>query len=96
MQMRSADAGEAKRTNAKKRKTQLKKATLKGAKIEMQKRAKKNNISDQGPTGQTSFRQKVEKTWAKGKKKRTKKANQTRDHLDKHVFSGKSCEILGK
>ena len=54
MQMRSADAGEAKRTNSKKKeKTQLKKATLKGAKNRNAKTCKKNNKSDQGPTGQT-------------------------------------------
>ena len=52
--MRSADAGEAKRTNAKKEeKTQLKKTILKGAKNRNAKTCKKNNISDQGPTGQT-------------------------------------------
>ena len=51
--MRSADAGEAKRTNAKKEKTQLKKATLKGAKNRHAKTCQKNNKSDQGPTGQT-------------------------------------------
>ena len=95
MQMRSADAGEAKRTNSKKKeKTQLKKATLKGAKNRHAKTCKKTTNQTRGQLDKHDFGKKL-KTWAKSKKKEKKK--QIRPGTSwTNMISGKSCKSLGK
>ena len=71
--MRSADAGEAKRTNAKKEeKTQLKKATLKGAKNRNAKTCKKKQQIRPGANWTNMISEKVEKPGQKAKRKRKK------------------------
>ena len=71
--MRSADAGEAKRTNAKKEeKTQLKKATLKGAKNRNAKTCQKKQQIRPGANWTNMISEKVEKPGQKAKRKRKK------------------------
>ena len=74
--MRSADAGEAKRTNAKKeeKKTQLKKATLKGAKNRNAKTCKKTTNQTRGQLDKHDFGKKL-KNLGKKQKEREKKNN---------------------